>query len=62
MVVFLNNQTCLNVDVRKATTKYKHTKTAFKESSKKSWKKSFNSIDAKELQELQKVLVIWVKI
>ena len=51
-----------NVDIRRATTKYKHTHTAFVEAFKKELAKLlFKSMDAQELQDPEKVSAIWVK-
>ena len=51
-----------NVKIRRATTKYKHTHTAFVEAfNKKLTKLLFKPMDAQELQDLEKVLTIWVK-
>ena len=51
-----------SVDIRRATTKYKHTQTAFVEAINKELKKLlFKPMDAQELQDLEKVSVIWVK-
>ena len=51
-----------NVDIRRATTKYKHTHTAFVEAFNKELEKLlFKSMDAQELQDPEKVSAIWVK-
>ena len=51
-----------NVDIRRATTKYKHTHTAFVEAFNKELAKLFfKSMDAQELQDHEKVSTIWVK-
>ena len=51
-----------NVDVRRATTKYKHTHTAFVEAFNKELAKFlFKPMDAQELQDPEKVTTIWVK-
>ena len=51
-----------NVKIRRATTKYNHTHTAFVEAfNKKLAKLLFKPMDAQELQDLEKVLTIWVK-
>ena len=51
-----------SVDIRRATTKYKHTQTAFVEAFNKKLKKLlFKPMDAQELQDLEKVSAIWVK-
>ena len=47
-----------NVEIRRATTKYKHTQTAFVEALAKLL---FKPIDVQELQDPEKVLSIWVK-
>ena len=49
-VAFLNNQRCFNVDVRRATAKYKHAQTAFEEAFNKEIekKKLFKPVDAYE--------------
>ena len=50
-----------NVDVRRATTKYKHTHTSFVEAFIKELAKLlFKLMDAQELQDRQKVSTIWV--
>ena len=50
------------VDIRRATTKYKHTHTAFmKAFNKKLEKLLFKSMDAQELQNPKKLSKIWVK-
>ena len=50
-----------NVDVRRATTKYKHTHTSFVEAFIKELAKLlFKPMDAQELQDRQKVSTIWV--
>ena len=51
-----------NVDIRRATTKYKHTHTAFVEAFNKELAKLlFKPMDAQELQDQEKVSTIWVK-
>ena len=51
-----------NVDIRKATTKYKHTHTAFAEAFNKELAKLlFKPMDVQELQDPEKVCTIWVK-
>ena len=51
-----------NVDIRRATTKHKHTHTAFVEAFKKELAKLlFKPMDAQELQNPEKVSTIWVK-
>ena len=51
-----------NVDIRRATTKYKHTHTAFVEAFNKELAKLlFKPMDAQELQDPEKVSTIWVK-
>ena len=51
-----------NVDIRRATAKYKHTHTAFVEAFNKELAKLlFKPMDAQELQEPEKVSTIWVK-
>ena len=51
-----------NVDIRRATTKYKHTHTAFVEAFNKELPKLlFKPMDAQELQDSEKVSTIWVK-
>ena len=51
-----------NVDIRRATTKYKHTHTAFVEAfNKELVKLLFKPMDAQELQDPEKVSAIWVK-
>ena len=51
-----------NVDIRRATTKYKHTHTAFVEAFNRELAKLlFKPMDAQELQDLEKVSAIWVK-
>ena len=51
-----------NVDILRATTKYKHTHTAFLEAfNKELVKLLFKPINAQNLQDLEKVLTIWVK-
>ena len=51
-----------NVDIRRATTKYKHTHTAFVEAFKRELAKLlFKPMDAQELQDPEKVSTIWVK-
>ena len=51
-----------NVDIRRATTKYKHTYTVFVEAfNKELTKLLFKLMDAQELQEPEKVSTIWVK-
>ena len=51
-----------NVNIRRATTKYKHTHTAFVEASNKELEKLlFKPMDAQELQDPKNVSKIWVK-
>ena len=51
-----------NVDIRRATRKYKHTHTAFVEAFNKELAKLlFKPMDAQELQDPEKVSAIWVK-
>ena len=51
-----------NVDIRRATAKYKHTHTAFVEAfNKELTKLLFKPMDAQELQDSEKVSAIWVK-
>ena len=51
-----------NVDIRRATTKYKHTHTAFVEAFNKELAKLlFKPMDAQELQDPEKVSAMWVK-
>ena len=51
-----------NVDIRRSTTKYKHTHTAFIEAFNKELAKLlFKPMDAQELQDPEKVSTIWVK-
>ena len=51
-----------NVDIRRATTKYKHTYTAFVETlNKELAKQLFYSVDAQELQDPEEVSTIYVK-
>ena len=51
-----------NVDIRRATTKYKHTHTAFVEAFNRELAKLlFKLMDAQELQDPEKVSTIWVK-
>ena len=51
-----------NVEIRRATTKYKHTHTAFVEAFNKELAKLlFKPMDAQELQGPEKVFMIWVK-
>ena len=51
-----------NVEIRRATTKYKHTHTAFVEVfSKELAKLLFKPMDTQELQDPENVLTIWVK-
>ena len=51
-----------NVDIRRATTKYKHTHTAFVEAFNRELAKLlFKPMDAQELQDPEKVSTIWVK-
>ena len=51
------------VEIRRATTKYKHTHTAFVEAFNKELAKLlFKPMDAQELQDPEKVSTIWVKI
>ena len=51
-----------NVEIRRATAKYKHTHTAFVEAFNKELAKLlFKPMEAQELQDLEKVSTIWVK-
>ena len=51
-----------NIDIQRTTTKYKHTHTAFVNAdSKELAKLLFNSMDAQDLQDPEKVSTIWVK-
>ena len=51
-----------SVEIRRATTKYKHTHTAFVEAFNKELAKLlFKPVDAQELQDPEKVSTIWVK-
>ena len=51
-----------NVDIRRTTTKYNHTHTAFVEAFNKELAKLlFKPMDAQELQDPEKVLTIWFK-
>ena len=51
-----------NVDIRRASTKYKHTHTVFVEAfCRELAKLFFKPMDAQELQDEQKVSTIWVK-
>ena len=51
-----------NVDIRRATTKYKHTHTAFVEAFNKELAKLlFKPMDAQELPDPERVSTIWVK-
>ena len=51
-----------NVDIQRATTKYKKTHTAFVEAFNKEFAKLlFKPVDAQELQDPEKVFTIWVK-
>ena len=51
-----------SVEIQRATTKYKHTHTAFVEAFKKELAKLlFKPMDAQELQDPEKVSKIWVK-
>ena len=51
-----------NVEIQRATAKYKHTHTAFVEAFKKGLAKLlFKPMDAQELQDSEKVSIIWVK-
>ena len=51
-----------NVDIRRATAKYKHTDTAFAEAINRELAKLlFKPMDAQELQDPEKVSRIWVK-
>ena len=51
-----------NIDIRRATTKYKHTHTAFVEALNKELAKLlFKPMDGQELQGSEKVSTIWVK-
>ena len=50
-----------NVEIRRATTKYKHTHTAFVEAFNKELAKLFfKPIDAQDLQDPEKVSTIWI--
>ena len=50
------------VDIRRTTTKYKHTHTAFVEAfNTESPKQLFKAMDVQEFQDPEKVLTIWVK-
>ena len=52
-----------NVDIRRATTKYKHTHTTFVEAFNRELAKLlFKPMDGQELQDQEKVFTIWVKI
>ena len=52
----------LNAEIRRATTKYKHTHTAFVEAFNKELVKLFlKPMDAQQLQDPEKVSTIWVK-
>ena len=51
-----------SAEIRRATTKYKHTHTAFVEAFNKELAKLlFKPMDAQELQDSEKVSTIWVK-
>ena len=51
-----------SVDIQRATTKYKHTHTAFDEALNRELAKLlFKTMDAQELQNQEKVSTIWVK-
>ena len=51
-----------NVEIRRATTKYKHTHAAFvKAFNKELGKLLFKPMEAEELQDPEKVSTIWVK-
>ena len=51
-----------NVDIQRATTKYKHTHTAFVEAFNRELAKLlFKLMDAQELQDPEKVSTTWVK-
>ena len=51
-----------NVEIRRATMKYKHTHTAFVEAFNRELAKLlFKPMDAQELQDAEKVSMIWVK-
>ena len=51
-----------NVDILRATTKYKHTHTAFVEACNRELAKLlFKPMDAQELEDPEKVSTIWVK-
>ena len=51
-----------NVDIRRATTKYKHTHKAFMEAFNRELAKLFfKPMDAQELYDQEKVSTIWVK-
>ena len=51
-----------NVDIRRATTKYKHTHTAFVEKFNKELAKPlFKPVDAQEHQDLERVSTTWAK-
>ena len=52
-----------SVDIRRTTTKYKHTHTAFEETFYKELAKLlFKPMDAQELQDQEEISTIWVKI
>ena len=51
-----------NADIRRTTTKCKHTRTAFLEAfNKELAKQLFKPMDAQELQDPEKISAIWVK-
>ena len=51
-----------NVEIRRATAKYKHIHTAFVEAFNKELAKLlFKPMDAQELQDPEKVSIIWIK-
>ena len=51
-----------NLEIRRATTKHKHTQTAFAEAFNKALVKLlFKPMDAQELQDPEKISTIWVK-
>ena len=50
-----------SVDIRRATTKYKHTHTAFVEAFNKELTLLFKPMDAQEFQDSENVSTIWIK-
>ena len=50
-----------NVDIRRTTTKYKHSHTAFWKPLEELAKLLFKPMDAQELQDPEKASTIWVK-